>query len=125
MHTSIESMIGHTMKSVSGDYGDDVMQFTSEDGTEFRFFHRQNCCENVEIEDVVGELSDLVGSPILVAEECNSESAPDPECYGSFTWTFYRFATVKGTVTVRWLGTSNGHYSEAVHFEVVKPKNIN
>jgi hypothetical protein len=72
---------------------------------------------SVWLEDVSGTLEDLVASEILQAEECTGESGPD-KGDESFTWTFYRFATRKGAVTLRFYGTSNGYYSESASFEV-------
>lgn len=80
----------------------------------FMFFHIQDCCESVTIEDIVGELSDLAGVPMVTAEEvCDSYGGPGED--DSYTWTYYKFATIKGYVDVRWYGTSNGYYSEAVN----------
>lgn len=114
-------MLGRDMVSVIGEVGDDTMEFLARDGSRFVFYHKQDCCESVLIEDIVGDLSDLVGSPLIVAEEVSSDDEPAPNVGGSspesYTWTFYRFATVRGSVTVRWLGESNGYYSESVDFD--------
>lgn len=82
--------------------------------------HRQNCCESVDIEDICGELEWLVGSPILNAEERvsdNTDALKGKEYDYSYTWTFYEIATINGSVSIRWYGTSNGYYSEAVDIE--------
>ena len=72
--------------------------------------------EEVFIDAIVGDIDDLLESPILFAEESTNSGDMDGKIYDSFTWTFYKFATVKGYVTVRWYGTSNGYYGEGVSF---------
>lgn len=97
----------------------DEIKFTISDGSIARLTHQQGCCESVTVEDVVGDLSDLVGSPILMAEESTSDTNPKgvtKEYQDSFTWTFYRISTIKGTVAIRFYGESNGYYSESVDF---------
>jgi len=119
-----DEMIGHTIEKIDGKVGDGTMTFHEAGGIRFVFSHQQDCCEEVQIEEIIGDLDDLIGSPLLMAEEDTNEEAPednppdpDPLRVESFTWTFYRFETSKGHVDVRWLGTSNGYYSERVSFE--------
>lgn len=83
----------------------------------YTMYHEQNCCETVEISDITGDLDDLVGVPIIQASEETNEDNP-PEGADSFTWTFYNIATIKGYVTIRWLGESNGYYSESVDIKM-------
>lgn len=72
--------------------------------------------------DIVGDIEDLIGSPILLAEEIthdniNPNGVDVPKNQDSFTWTFYKLSTIKGSVTIRWYGKSNGcYYSEEVKF---------
>ena len=83
-----------------------------------RMYHSVDCCESVYIEDICGDLDDLVGATILYFEEVSSDDMkPMSEYDESFTWTFYRIQTTKGSVDIRWYGTSNGYYSESVDIE--------
>jgi len=78
-------------------------------------YHAQDCCEVVEIEEIIGDLTDLEGWPLLIArEDSNRDDEPRDDDAESYTWTFYNFATYKGYVTIRFYGTSNGYYSEEV-----------
>lgn len=122
MEEGLKSMLGRQFVRVSGGVGEKEMVFECEDGSKFVFYHEFDCCEYVRIEDVVGDLQDLVGVPLLMADEVTNrdDPVPEPEHVESYTWTYYKFATRKGYVDVRWLGDSNGYYSEEVHLKVEK-----
>jgi hypothetical protein len=106
-------MVGRVFTSVTQDGSEMVFENATE---RFVFFHSQDCCESVSIEDICGDLQDLVGEPLLIAEEVSGETPVDfnEEEHDSVTWTFYKFATRRGYVDVRWFGESNGYYSEGV-----------
>lgn len=99
--------------------------FTRADGVKYVMGYEADCCASCEITDLNGDLSDLVGVPITLANESYDE--PEgwiPDTYdemGTWTWTFYRLATCKGHVDIRWFGSSNGYYSESVSFYRLEP----
>jgi hypothetical protein len=97
-----------------------TLDFVDTDGKTYLLYHDPDCCESVQIEDVAGNLDDLIGTPILDATESTNRDNP-PEGSESHTWTFYRLTTIKGTVVIRWLGESNGYYSEGVDFVETTP----
>lgn len=112
METKIEKLEGRTVERVEGcEEGSEEMTLYFTDGSYLRFFHEQDCCEHVCIEEVCGDVDDLIGTPIVSATESIGEPPGD---YESATWTFYKLRTAKGDVTIRWLGESNGYYSESV-----------
>lgn len=123
MTVNFSVLKGKTLYAVKGLLeGSDEVIFKCTDGSSYRMLHHQDCCETVSIVDVVGDVSDLLGEEILSAEEVSGETPSgyfhsyEPE---SYTWTFYTLATRLGYVDIRWLGESNGYYSEEVNFEQI------
>lgn len=118
----ISELVGKTFvkveqKNRGGHYENEGILFHQEDGSYYVMTHEQDCCEHVYLEDMEGELSYLENTPILVAEEVNGETPDFPENEyepESYTWTFYKIASIKGHVDFRWFGSSNGYYSESV-----------
>jgi ankyrin repeat protein len=98
----------------SGGY--DEIKFTFSDGDEYTMYHNGDQAD-INIEDINGDIEDLIGVPLLVAEEVTSTN---PSALESGTWTFYKFATIKGYVDIRWYGTSNGYYCENAVFKKTK-----
>jgi hypothetical protein len=110
-HVDVEEMQDQTFTSVRADH--DTVTFEN-DKVRYVLYHEQDCCELVVVEDIIGDLEDLENLPLLIArEDTNAEGEELPNS-DSYTWTFYNFATFKGYVTIRFLGESNGYYSEDV-----------
>jgi hypothetical protein len=126
---AIEDMLGVTITSIDRAAGTIPyhLDFHTDKGL-FAMGHIQDCCESVYLNDVDGDLDDLIGSPITLAECVGSWSGHDgewdkdappgvdvkPKHYDSSTWTFYKLGNSKVSMTLRWVGESNGYYSERV-----------
>ncbi len=118
--SNINQLLYKTFPVVRADLTDEEhkLYFVDENGDGFVFYHEQDCCEQVQIVDIIGDLSDLENAPLVEAEEVTESGESEED--ESYTWTFYKFRTAKGSVTVRWYGTSNGYYSETVNLEKCK-----
>ncbi len=113
---SIDVFMGKVFVAIDVDKQNDIIKFTTDNNEWYVMRHAQDCCEDVWIESVTGDIKDLIGSPILIAEEVIQEGKEED----SSTWTFYKFATSKGYVDIRWIGESNGYYSESVDLYQIK-----
>ena len=91
------------------------IDFYCDDGSLYKLYHEQEYCEYVYIEDICGDIDDLLYSTILVAEEVINKDEND-----EFTWYFYKLDTIKVGITIRWCGESNGYYSERATLKKIR-----
>jgi hypothetical protein len=106
----ISDMVGQTFTEayITKDYSE---VYFKNDTVTYMMYHEQDCCESVSVEDIVGTLDMLIDTPIVKAYSSGDSGYSD---IGTCTYTFYHIATIKGYVTIRWYGESNGYYSEEV-----------
>lgn len=122
---------GLTLKSLTlNKTGESRVTLETTCGRTFVLYHSQDCCESVTIYDTKGAKAKVIGVPLLKVteallsggsgrghdDEWPEDASDDGYRDESWTWTIYTFHTDKGTYTIRWLGSSNGYYSESVSF---------
>jgi hypothetical protein len=117
----ISDMLGDVLVQIVVDKFDASISFYSPSKV-WKMFHAQDCCEQVYIEEIIGDLDDLLWSPILLAERRTQKDSSQTSGIGM--WTFYELATNKGSVTFRWRGASNGYYSVDVYISCTQEESI-
>lgn len=110
----MQRIVGLTPKEITQTSDEIVMVFTN--GAKARWYHDPDGY-HVHITDVSGDWNDLVGSPLLVAEERVDHSGIDEVSLDASTWAFYTFRSIRGSVDARWYGSSGAYYSDSVDFE--------
>jgi hypothetical protein len=122
MHNIYRELINKTLIYTEVDKKEDKLILVTSDEQVYQLFHENDSSEYVIIESISGDLNDLIGIPILEAEEVSNIDTKDlkrPELpkgpysddYTDHQWSFYKFGTHKGSVTVRFYGESNGCYA--------------
>ncbi len=113
----LKELVGKVIKNITGlKKGSEKVRIFTECGQEYLFYHQQDCCESVDLNDYEGDAEDLIGGLITTAEIVEDDHDEESECVDSGTWTFYKIETSKGGLWMRWLGESNGYYGEEVDF---------
>jgi hypothetical protein len=105
-------LVGEVLDAVDIDREKDQILLTTRSGRQFLIHHEQKCCETVEISGQDGSFDKLIGKPIVEARDNavdTSEEAADSQ-----TTTTLVFRVDDHTVISRWVGDSNGYYSESV-----------
>lgn len=119
IHVDFSELVGQTLTNVVTD--DTTIDFYADGGVKYLMYHDQCGGERVWLDDVVGDLADILDSPIVVAEEVwSGNPSPVSEYDDSYTWTFDKIRTINGSISLKWCGSSNGYYSESVDFARVE-----
>lgn len=109
---NLSNLLGKTIISIF-QCDEEAIVILTDDGYAYVLVHEQECCESVYIEDICGDLEDTIGL-VTRAEENSSDRIFDEHDDCCQRWTYYKLDTIKDNVTIRFLGSSNGYYSDSV-----------
>lgn len=116
----VGSLVGEVLTYIDTDEKNDEIMLTTASGRKIKIYHDQDCCEEVRIESTDGSWHSLIGKVIVEASaDVKEKGDPPPEYPDSWTRTTLTFRVDDATVISRWIGESNGYYSESVHIEDV------
>jgi len=113
---------GQIVKEITGLEKDSCEVFIRINNGTYKLYHEQNCCENVYVENVIGDEKDILNEEIIFAEEDAGANNPDwytEDRFVSCTWTKYVLKTKNASLEFWFLGESNGYYSESVSVEKI------
>jgi hypothetical protein len=87
----------------------------------FRLFHDEACCEEVQLVKIIGKIESIIGKKITLAEEDSFEPPWWKGEYSEFsrthTWSSYYLEAGTSRLELWFLGQSNGCYSEVLEFQ--------
>lgn len=125
MIATIKEVRAHLKKGIKKVIGleqdTEEILFICKDGYTVRMYHCQDCCEYVRLyeDDCITNKTDIFTDCKWCKVE-ETTKTDDSALHESKTWTYYNFKTDKGYDNMRWLGESNGYYSERVDFEIYR-----
>lgn len=109
----LDFLIGKKIRNVYVSEDEVIFRLNNNETNEtitYTFTHFQECCENVFIEEIEGDLNNLCFETILDAEIFERHE----DEFLSQTFTILKFRTKRDSYSVMWKGESNGYYSESI-----------
>jgi hypothetical protein len=113
-HVEFSDLVGEVLDAVDIDKEENQILLTTRSGRKFLIYHEQDCCETVAMHWQDGSFDKLIGKPIVEARDFAVDTGESEIDYDSQTTTTLVFRVDDQTVISRWIGDSNGYYSESV-----------
>lgn len=76
-YVDFSQLVGKTLTSIEGGVGNEQMTFITNTGERYALTYYQDYCASCSVEDICGDLNDIIGSPIFMAEEVSNKSPED------------------------------------------------
>ena len=73
----VNILLGKTLTTIENQ-DNEKLTFTTTNGEKYIMYHEQDCCESVRLEEVIGDIDDLIGSPLTMAEVVTNQGENPP-----------------------------------------------